>query len=782
MPVNKIYCCPVAPPAGIFLRLLHGRCVAAGSRRRKKNSRRRSGGPTVECVHAAIGGSARLSSRCSHPTTPNASKTRKSILNCIAALVLFLAVLPAASAQQSYPMLMSLSPTAAQVGQSSEHTLESRYSMFGASQVLVSGEGVAGEIVTPMELGKDGKPPALTQIKLKFTVAADAMPGVRDFRIIGPTGPSTIGQLVITQAPVISEEGKNDTQETAQAVAFPCTICGCVEKAEDVDFYRFTVAEPVALTFHCLAMRLEDRIHDLQTHVDPLIAIRNAKTGSTLAAADNFFAADPFLSYSFEPGDYLLEVRDVRYQGNKYWNYAIEVSDRPFVSQVFPSIVSVGQSTALQLVGKHLTENTPIEYSAPSELSSFNQSDSCTIDVSLSTASGKLNPIPMVVTSLPVTLETDGDNNNSPAVAQPLSLPAAVSGRIESESDIDCFSFEAKKNDRISVEVLARRNGSELDSIVRILNEKGQSLIENDDMRLWGRRTLQDSMIENWAVPADGRYTIEIRDVHLRGGAGFVYGLELTRATPSFDLILDSDKTWLTPGSCAAIFVRAVRRNGFDGEIQLQIDGLPEGVKASCGKILAGTAVDGCIILEAAADQKQSAANVKVLGTASVTSEGQEPCTLTTAAQPMQEIYMPGGGRSHWPVELHTVAVGQPSDIRDVKLSTYDVTLKPGESVKIDVELVRAEGFDKNVTLDMLYQHLSSVFANTLPPGVSIDARNSQTLLTGTKTQGSITLTAAKDAKAVDHQQCCIMANVSINFVMKATYSSRPVMVTVLTP
>ena len=123
-------------------------------------------------------------------------------------------------------MLMNLSPTAAQLGQTSEHTVESRYSMFGANQVLVSGEVVTGEVVTPMELDKDGKEPALTQIKLKFTVAAEAMPGVRDFRIIGPTGPSTIGQIVITRDPVIVEDPKNDTQETALAVTIPSTLCG----------------------------------------------------------------------------------------------------------------------------------------------------------------------------------------------------------------------------------------------------------------------------------------------------------------------------------------------------------------------------------------------------------------------------------------------------------------------------------------------------------------------------------------------------------------------------
>ena len=686
-----------------------------------------------------------------------------------------------ASAQRSYPMLMNLSPAAVQVGQSSEHTVESRYSMFGSNQVLVSGDGVTGEVVTPMELDKDGKESVLTQIKLKFIVAADAITGVRDFRIIGPTGPSTMGQIVITRDPVIVEDPKNDTQETAQAVTIPGTICGCVEKSEDVDFYRFTVEQPGSLTFHCLAMRLEDRIHDLQTHVDPIIAIRSAKSGSTLAMVDNSYAADPFLSHSFEPGEYLLEVRDVRYQGNKYWNYAIEISNRPYVSQVYPAMVSVGQTTQLQLVGEHFAVAAAAEYSAPAALPNPHGGDSCTLDVLLASANNTFNPVPVVVTTMPVTVEAEGDNN-TPAAAMAISVPAAVSGRIEAVSDIDCFSFDAKKDEQISIEVLARRNGSGLDSIIRLLNDQGKPLTENDDMRLWGRRTLQDSMIENWKVPADGRYTIEIRDVHLRGGADFVYGLMVTHATPKFDLVMDTDKTWLTPGSCAAIFVRANRRNGFDGEIQLQIDGLPDGVTATCGKIMAGNSVDGCIVLEAAADSKQVASNVRVSGGATITKEGQEPISLQCMAQPMQEIYMPGGGRSHYPVSMHTVAVGVPSDIRNVNLSTYDITIKPGESVRIDVELIRGEGFDKNVTLDVMYQHLSSVFANTLPAGVTIDAKNSQTLLTGSNSNGSITLTAAKDAKPADHQLCCIMANVSINFVMKATYGSRPIMITVAGP
>ena len=80
----------------------------------------------------------------------------------------------------------------------------------------------------------------------------------------------------------------------------------------------------------------------------------------------------------------------------------------------------------------------------------------------------------------------------------------------------------------------------------------------------------------------------------------------------------------------------------------------------------------------------------------------------------------------------------------------------------------------------MTYNHLSQIFGNSLPPGVTIDSKNSQTLLTGTNSTGHITLTAAADAAVADRQLACVMANVSLNFVMKSTYASTPVWITVV--
>jgi hypothetical protein len=677
-----------------------------------------------------------------------------------------------AAGQTSYPMLMSLKPVAVQAGATTECTVTSRYSMHGATQVLVSGEGVSAEVIHPQTKPDDkDKPPNLQSLKLRFTVAGDALPGVRDFRLITPQGASTVGQLVVARDPVVVEAAGNDTLEKAQAVSIPATLCGCFEKAEDVDFFKFRAAAGSQWTFHVRSMRLQDRIHDLQTHADPILSLRNA-SGTTLATNDNFFYGDPFLSYRFEQeGEYWLEIRDVRYQGNPYWEYSIEVSDRPFVTQVHPLALPRGQAAQVELVGFHLPGEPMATLQAPMETPCGPQW------LRLPLGQDVTNPAPVVVCETAPQLEAAGDNN-APERAQPIPIPGGVSGRIESESDIDCFVFEAKAGQRYSFEVQARRLQSALDSHLRILNDQGNQLAQNDDAQR-GRLAVADSWIENWAAPADGKYIVEIRDLHLRGGPEYVYFLHLTPALPYFELYLDTDKTQLTPGTSAAIFCRVVRKNGFQGEVQLAIDGLPPGVTASCGRVLAGKGQDGVIILTAAPDAPQGASNIRVTGTATHKEGEAEPLVLSAAAQPLQEIYLPGGGRGHWQVDMHTVAVAAPSDIRKVKLSTYEVSLKPGQSQKIDIEIERAPDFKANVTLDVLFQHLNSVYGNCLPEGVTMDAKNSKTLLTGGQTQGHITLTAAGNAPPVEKQQLAVMANVSINFVMKATYSAEPLLVTV---
>ncbi|MBB76845.1 MAG: hypothetical protein CMJ75_20255 [Planctomycetaceae bacterium] len=685
-------------------------------------------------------------------------------------LLLFVGILATSEtpAQTSYPMLMSIRPVAAQQGQTSEHTVRSRYDLYGAYKVLVSGDGVQGEVV-PHAVKQGEKPGKIEALKVRFTVSANAQPGVRDFRLATPRGVSTLGQLVITRGAVVLEAGNNDSLSTPQTVELPATLCGAIEEAEDIDYYQFRVDADTSFSFHVRSMRLQDRIHDLQQHVDPILTLRS-KSGATLASSDNFYSADPFLGYHFEDaGEYLLEIRDVRYHGNAYWEYSIEVAAQPFVLNTYPLGLAARKAAQVELIGFSIPSNPIAEFQVPAQQGK-------TVEVGIPLESTLSNPVPLIVTDLPLTNEQPQEHSRTEN-AQQVSVPTGINGRLSSEGEIDCYAFDAMKGDMLTVEVTARRRQSAIDSHLRILDSNGKQLQLNDDLKI-GKRGYSDSLIESWTVPADGKYVIELRDVHLRGGPRFVYFLELTRSKPYFQLFADTDKTQLAPGAAGVIFVRAVRKNGFAGTIELGIDHLPEGVTASSGRILPD-GQDGCIILEASPETNLAATNVLIHGKATGSNHGPAADSSIIPAAQYQETYLPGGGRGHWPVEMHTVAIGRPGDVLELALDNYEITLEPGETQKINVEVKRAKGFDKNVTLDVIYQHLGSVYGNTLPKGVTIDANASKTLLTAGATQGQLVFKADPKASPVDSQQVSVMANVSINFVMKTTFSSKPLLISV---
>jgi hypothetical protein len=689
-------------------------------------------------------------------------------------LLLFAAAI--GRADRFYPMIMAVRPVAVQAGKTCECEIESRYDLRGADRVFVSGTGVTGEVVPPPAPKPGAKPVPLTRIKVRITTQADTLPGMRDIRVITPRGASTLGQIVVVRDPIVVEAANNDTMKTAQTISLPAAVCGALEKPEDVDYYKFKVTAGTALTFHMYCHRLADRIHDLQLVADPILTLRDDK-GTVLASNDNYFAADPLLHFKFaSAGEYYLEVRDVRYSGYRYWTYCIEINDRPFVTSALPLRVTPGRTTRLKLDGFNLpVKETDLVLPA-------NEPEGERRYCLPLGKDQKSNPVPLVVSTLPDVREAP-DDNDPPAKAQPITVPCGISGCMDAGGDVDCYAFTAKKGEQYTFDVIAQRAGSRLDSMLRILGPKGELLIENDDhferrSSYGGFNLTSDSHIEGWIAPADGRYVVQIRDVHQRGGPAFGYFLKVRRSQPTFVMDTDTDKTILAPGTAGVIHVRLTRKDGFTGEVQLAIEGLPAGVKASCGRILAG-GTDGCIILETASDARKTAANVRIYGTSTVPGADGKPVPLWVTARPLQEFYNPGGGRNHFPVEMHTVSIGDPLDLLEVKISPTSLTLKPGESKKVEVVVKRQPEFKGNLTLDVIYQHLDFPYNNSLPPGVTVDARSSQTLLTGGQTKGWITLKAAADAKPVENQQVAVLVHASINFAIKFTYASEPLRITV---
>jgi hypothetical protein len=281
----------------------------------------------------------------------------------------------------------------------------------------------------------------------------------------------------------------------------------------------------------------------------------------------------------------------------------------------------------------------------------------------------------------------------------------------------------------------------------------------------------KDARIE-WKAPADGIYAIQIADLHARGGETLPYVLLAEEASPDFSLTCDPDMINVGPGGRVPLFVRVARRQGFSAAVDLNLDELPPGVSAS-PLVIPPSMTEGVIVIEAT----PGAGRESKLLTLKATGQGRAG-PIVRKASPLEEIYLPGGGRGHFPVHTLALAVTDPSDIT-VDATPGEIVLKPGASAAVDVTITRNPRYEQGVNLAVVLQHLGGVHGNPLPPGVTVKESGSKTLLGPKETKGKVLIEAASNAPACEKVPIAVMGHVSINFVVKTAYCSKPILVTV---
>lgn len=105
---------------------------------------------------------------------------------------------------------------------------------------------------------------------------------------------------------------------------------------------------------------------------------------------------------------------------------------------------------------------------------------------------------------------------------QAISLNVTVTGMIQAE-DVDYFVVEAKKGQRISVEVEGMRLGDTMfDPYVSILDERRFELSASDDSPL-----LQQDPVTAIVAPADGKYILQIRESSYGGNGAAHYRMHV---------------------------------------------------------------------------------------------------------------------------------------------------------------------------------------------------------------------------------------------------------------
>jgi len=171
-----------------------------------------------------------------------------------------------------------------------------------------------------------------------------------------------------------------------------------------------------------------------------------------------------------------------------------------------------------------------------------------------------------------------------------MELPSTVHGVILTPEDTDKFKFMGKEGEEIVIEVKARRINSPLDALVRLTDSSGKVLEWNDDFpaRNTGLLTHHADSRMQTKLPGDGQYGVQISDTQGHGGEAYVYSLYIGPKRPGFELYMTPSGAGITAGGRVPITVHAIRRDGFNGEIQLSLEGDSRGFKLEGGVIPGG--------------------------------------------------------------------------------------------------------------------------------------------------------------------------------------------------
>ncbi len=448
----------------------------------------------------------------------------------------------------------------------------------------------------------DERNPAVrSQIELVFaevTVAPDARPGRREIRMITPRGvsnplPFFVGQvpevarkpMKTCQLPVLGKEHlaqrKRPVEEEELRITLPCTMNGQIAPGE-VNRYRFQAAKGQRLVLSARARELVPYVADgVPGWFQAVLKLYDAG-GREVAYGDDFRSnPDPVIYYEVpEDGEYLLTIHEALFRGRESFVYRITVGELPFVTGLFPLGGRAGEPVRIEMSGWNL-DKAALAQPPP---------DAGPGGVLLTAADGKRvsNPVPFALDTLPECM--DQEPNDEPARAQKVSLPVIVNGRADRPGDWDVFAVEGKAGETVVVEVNARRLGSPFDSFVKVTCADGRILALNDDHfdAASGLNTDHADSYLLVKLPADGRYFVHLGDTRRHAGKEHAYRLRISPPQPDFVLRVIPSRIGLPGKGTASVTVFAMRKDGFDGPIQLGFKDLPEGLASPGATLPAG--------------------------------------------------------------------------------------------------------------------------------------------------------------------------------------------------
>jgi hypothetical protein len=275
--------------------------------------------------------------------------------------------------------------------------------------------------------------------------------------------------------------------------------------------------------------------------------------------------------------------------------------------------------------------------------------------------------------------------------------PCEIAGRINKKRDRDWYVFDAKKGEVLMIDVVSHRLGAPTDMyfVLKNLATKQDITLQDDSADNVAQRFFtvnRDPAPYRFVAPADGKYHLMLASHTGDNNADVthVYQVRITKEIPDFQVFVMPSERFrpytvrLGQGGADHYTVFARRLDGFKGEIQLTMEGLPPGI--TCPPQTLGGAMKSVQLVVLAADNAPEFTGiVRVVGTATINGKKvvhqARPATVT------------------WPVQINQ---NIPTVTRLDRVLVMAVRGKaPGKLVAGTTKLVASHGEKKDVPLKL---------------------------------------------------------------------------------
>ncbi|QDT55428.1 hypothetical protein Pan44_34710 [Caulifigura coniformis] len=587
-------------------------------------------------------------------------------------------------------------------------------------KVTLGGKGLAGDVRLwtsfgpPMPLADTPPDNGKTDGYCTFAVNVPAGTplGMHALRVISPNGVSTTLPFLIDDLPTVEKKGGNQSLATAQELTIPGGVDGRVDNLSR-DYYRFRVAAGQTVSFEVFCRRLG-------SPMDASLYLYDAK-GRILAYSDDAegLSTDPQFVYTFaKEGDYIVELRDIRYAGGDAFGYHLRIGDFPCVHTALPLAVKRGSTTRVDFAGVSCSDATPAMAAVPADWAE----DWFPVSTRRSTGSSSAFATLAVVAADDV---LDREPNNHQPQAQQIELGPSISGRFDDRGDIDQFTFSATKGQRYQFAGFTREIGAPSDLTFRVLNSEGKAIASADD-----NGTSEGTL--DVTFPADGTYTLELVDLNKRGGPQYSYRVVPSLYRPGFSLSASTDTVNVPAGGTASLVVTAARRD-YPGPIEIEVRGLPQGFRAGAARL--GPGINSATVTISATPDaaSMSLADVTIIGSARVQETAFEAtASLVDALRGRWSGVTQVNPRFAESVVL-TVA---PARGITLNVDPAEVVFGPSLKATVKVTATRAAGFDGPIKL------VTSPEKDGLPANITAELKP----IEAGATEAVVTLTANEKA------------------------------------